>query len=106
MLLLNHLIEIFDCLDFVVVDLPAAFQDLHHDVVVNVVHEVSHFLVSEIESVELVFHAFNGIELVKVADSKAPGLRELVLHSLQFPQKVVDLLEYYHNLLGEYSRKR
>ena len=97
----DKIVKVLDSLQVVLVDLPATLEHLHHDVVVDVGHEVGHLLVSKVEAVESVLHAFDGCKLVKVSDAEAPRLRELVLHSLQFPKEVVDLLEHNHHVLGE-----
>ena len=60
----NEFIQILDLLEVIIVDFPGGFKYLNHDVVVNIIDEVSHFLMRKIKSVESVFHSWDLRELI------------------------------------------
>jgi hypothetical protein len=72
---------------------------------VYVRHKVSHFVVVKIEQMELVFHARNLSEVVKVRHILAPRGAQVVLHTLQTPQKVEDFQQVIHHFFSEDCRE-
>ena len=101
LLYVDKVVQVRDGLQVILVNLPATLKHFDHDVVVDVGDEVSHFLVRQVEPVEPVLHTFDLDELVVVSDAQTPRLRQLVLHSLELPQEVVDLLEDQHHVVRE-----
>jgi hypothetical protein len=61
--------------------------------------------VVEVEQMELVFHARDLSKVVEVHHILAPRGAQVVLHTLQTPQKVEDLQQVIHYFFSEDSRE-
>lgn len=60
----NYVVQVCARLQFIVIDLPCRLEHLNHDVVVNIVHEMGHFLMCEVKSMKSVFHTWKLCEFV------------------------------------------
>jgi len=98
---LDKLIEILNLIEIVKEYFPRAFEYFNHDIVVNGRNKVQHLVMTEVELMKDVLHAFNLLELLYILLVDAPRLRQLVLDALQAPEEAEHLLVVLHNIVSK-----
>lgn len=88
-------------------DGPSRFEHLNQDVVVDVGHEVGHFVMGQVESVELSSETcIESSELLLILHGDTPGERQGVLNLLKLQHERENFVVVVHNLLREDRRQR
>ena len=64
---------------------------------------MSHFLMSEVKTMESVFHSRYFREFMLICNTMTPRGTESMFDSFQLPKEIIDLLECQHHVIGEDS---